>query len=155
MLCLKPLLWMLKCIFSCNHWRTPVNEGKCYCPDCGRGVIYQWVIIRCQTCRVRVDSHTVLRQVMPRHKCCPYCGENAFQLEYLESPSYFQLHKAQLSVREEQDYLQTRSRWSVYSFGESVGRTMEHTITKARYWLQASRPHTTGHPALLPVRVTG
>jgi hypothetical protein len=133
-----PLGWILTCLFSCGHWRTPVNEGKCYCPDCGHGVIFQWVVVRCGTCRVRVDSRMWLRQVLPMQRCCPACGERAFQFDYLESPSYFQLHKAQLIVRDEQDYLQGRSfHWSLYSVGQSITRSVEHSLYQSRAWLAA------------------
>lgn len=143
--------WLLKCIFSCNHLRTPVNEGKCYCPDCGRGLIYQWVIIRCAQCRLRLDGRTVLRQVAPARRCCAYCGERQFEYEYLIGPSYFQLNKAQLVIREEADYLQGRFQWSVYGIGKSVGRTMEMTFARTRGWLKPPEPPVQ-LLALLPVR---
>lgn len=145
--------WFLKCVFSCNHLRTPVNEGKCYCPDCGRGLIYQWVVIRCKQCQLRLDARTVLRQVVPAQRCCAACGEQAFRYEYLEAPSYFQLHKARLIVREELDYLQGRLHWSVYGFGETVGRQVEKTLAKTRAWLEPAQP-APQWLALLPVRVT-
>lgn len=154
MLLLNTIAWLLKCVFSCNHLRTPVNEGKCYCPDCGRGLIYQWVILRCAQCRLRLDARTVLRQVVPAQRCCSYCGERVFQSEYLLSPSYFQLHKAHLVVREEADFLQGRFQWRVYGFSQSVGRTVENallkTLANTRAWLEPAQPpaHLL---ALLPV----
>jgi hypothetical protein len=148
-----PLGWILKWLFSCRHWRTPVNEGKCYCPDCGQGVIFQWVVVRCTTCRVRVDSRMLLRQVLPVRRCCPACGERAFRFEYLESPSYFQLHKAQLVVREEQDYLQGRCfHWNLYSVGQTLSRSVEHSLVRTRYWL-ATAGVSNRRLALLPASV--
>lgn len=142
-----------KSIFFCNHARTPVNEGKCYCPDCGRGLIYQWVVIRCLQCQKRIESQTVLRQVLPACRCCPHCGESSFQAEYLESPSYFQLHKASLQVWEEHDYLGAEPTWSVYSiynWGETVSQTVKDALEQSQRWISGS---TTKQLALLPAPV--
>lgn len=136
---LSTLGWVFKCIFTCNHGRTAPKEGKCYCPDCGRGVIFQWVVMRCEECNVRMDSHTALRQLVPDQRCCPNCGERAFCYHYLEAPSYFQLQKARLMIREEADYLQGRYHWSVYAFGEtlgqSVGQKFEQVMQNTHAWL--------------------
>jgi hypothetical protein len=135
MMVLNTGAWLLKCVFSCNHARTTVNEGKCYCPDCGRGLIYQWVVLRCRDCRVRRDSHYRLRRVMPVQRCCPQCGDPAWWTDYLDSPSYFHLYKARLMVREEQDYLQTPAFWSLYTLSETVNRSVEQTVAKTRTYL--------------------
>jgi ribosomal protein S27AE len=146
---LASLTWIFKCLLTCGHRHTPVAEGKCYCPDCGKGVIYQWVVVRCTTCRVRVDSRILLRQIMPSSRCCPKCGEHSFQVEYLEAPSYFHLHKAQLIVRDEHDYLQDRFHyWTLYNVGQSISRTVEDTFIQTRRWLTTS-PQAT-HLKLLP-----
>ena len=99
--CIFPLLQQIgKCLFFCTHPRISVSEGKCYCPDCGQGLIYQWVLLRCGQCHGRRDSRYLLRQILPRYRYCLQCGEAAWQLNYLESPAYFQLHKARLIIRE-------------------------------------------------------
>ncbi|WP_373531023.1 hypothetical protein [Vampirovibrio sp.] len=127
MLVFSVFFWIVQRAFSCNHLRTTVNEGKCYCPDCGRGLIYHWVVLRCGGCRARLDSRTILRQVMPLHRCCPQCGESATQMDRLESPAYFHLHKAQLMVQEEADYLQSRFGWGLRSVAEVVRQTVADT----------------------------
>lgn len=96
--------WLCKCLFACNHGRTEVNEGKCYCPDCGCGLIYQWILLRCQSCHARRESRYQLRQVIPAQSCCIQCGETAWSSEILETPAYFQLHTARLRVVEEKDF---------------------------------------------------
>jgi uncharacterized protein (DUF983 family) len=88
------------CLFSCQHGRVSVNEGKCYCPDCGQGLIYQWVLLRCRRCRGRRDSRIFLGGVLPSHRYCLQCGEPSWQADYLEAPAYFQLHKARLVIRD-------------------------------------------------------
>lgn len=110
------LNWVLKCVFTCNHGRTAPKEGKCYCPDCGRGVIFQWVVMRCEACNYRTDSKISLRQLVPSQRCCANCGEQSFYYSYLDDPSYFQLHRARLIIREEADYLQGKHQWGVAAF---------------------------------------
>lgn len=146
MLVFSMFCWILKCAFSCNHLRTPVNEGKCYCPDCGRGLVYQWVILRCGNCQSRLEGRTMLRQVLPRQRCCSGCGEQAFHLERLENPSYFQLHKAQLMVQEEQDYILSRFGWHLSSMGEVISKTVSSTLAQ----LEPVRPSSQAL-AYLPV----
>ena len=93
--------WIIQRLFSCNHFRMRVSEGKCYCPDCGRGLIYRWVALRCAACHSRLESQTILQNIIPKRRHCSYCGERSFEQTFLESPAYFQLHKAQLVVTEE------------------------------------------------------
>lgn len=112
------LQWLLKCVFTCNHGRTAPKEGKCFCPDCGQGVIFQWVVMRCESCNHRADSRLLLRQLTPSQRCCANCGQASFYYDYLDDPSYFQLHRARLVVREEADYLQGRHQGNTYAFTE-------------------------------------
>lgn len=128
MLVFSMFCWALRCAFSCNHLRTPVSEGKCYCPDCGRGLVYHWVILRCATCHIRLDSRTLLRQVLPSRRCCPQCGERNSRLDRLDTPFYFQLHKAQLMVQEEEDYVLARFGWNLRSFGEVLSQKVARTL---------------------------
>ncbi len=147
------LRWILKCVFTCNHGQTSPKEGKCYCPDCGRGVIFQWVVLRCQDCKQRIESQTLLRQLIPAQRCCSQCGERSFYYQYLENPSYFQLQKARLMLREEADYLQGHYQWSIYAFGETLGKPMgahlASTCERALRWLTQPSPFT---PALITVQ---
>ena len=150
---LSTLGWILKCVFTCNHGQTAPREGKCYCPDCGRGLIFQWVVLRCQDCNQRVESQTSLRQLIPAQRCCNQCGERSFYYHYLEAPSYFQLQKARLMLREEEDYLQGRYNWSVYAFGETLGQPvgfhLSHAYEQTLRWLNGSASDA---PALLTVQ---
>lgn len=147
---LSTLGWVFKCVFTCNHGRTAPKEGKCYCPDCGRGVIFQWVVMRCEECNIRTDSHTALRQLVPDQRCCSNCGERAFCYQYLEAPSYFQLHKARLMIREEADYLQNRYNWSVYAFGETLGKSVGQKFEQV---MQGTQAWLTTKPRYAPVLI--
>jgi hypothetical protein len=100
--CLLYLLQRLQSIFSCAHTNARIDEGKCYCPDCGQGLIYQWVLLRCVGCRLRRESAAFLQNIAPMQRFCPDCGESRWRLEFLERPDYFQLHRACLLLREEE-----------------------------------------------------
>lgn len=41
-----------------------------------------------------------MRYVLPLHRYCLQCGESSWQVDYLESPAYFQLYKACLVIRD-------------------------------------------------------
>lgn len=157
MLWLNLFCWLLKCVFSCNHLRTPVSEGKCYCPDCGRGILYQWVVIRCNACQSRRDSKTVFRKIIPKERHCLFCGESAFHCEYLESPAFFQLAKAWLVVQETSDYKAHSLKWEIYGWSlwileNSFVKHVEQTWAQTRAWMDPAQPsaHTL---ALLPISI--
>jgi uncharacterized protein (DUF983 family) len=151
---LTVLIWILKCLFTCNHQHAPMSEGKCYCPDCGRGLIYRWVILRCPDCAIRRDSRYLLRQIAPAQRCCAYCGSYELKTETLESPAYFQLHKAQLIAVEDADFLPGHFLWSIASTltpDSPVAHYFRTTWQKARLLLEPPRPSTEAL-ALLPIR---
>jgi len=139
---LNEAVWLFRSLLTCNHWRTPVHEGKCYCPDCGRGVIYRWVVLRCYECKSRRDSRYVLRQVIPTERCCANCGHQAVRVEPLESPDYFQLHKARLMAEEETRPMTTiiLTAW-LEPFADEIAR-----------WFLTGAP-LRNSPALLPAYV--
>lgn len=138
--------WIFKCTFSCNHLRTPINEGQCYCPDCGQGLVYQWVVLRCTECRVRRESRYYLRHVVPAQRCCVWCGHDAVQVEFLETPLYFQLNQARLIVQEAQQYLDGRAAaWTICA--------LEQGWQTARQWLLTSTRTPSTELTRLPVRI--
>lgn len=144
---LSGLAWLLKCCLTCNHLRTPVSEGKCYCPDCGQGLIYRWIILRCTECNLRRDSRYFLRQAVPAERCCLHCGSTAIRWDYLETPSYYQIHKARLIVQEAQEYERQQAfAWTVCE----LTRATEEALHKTRSWLAGQ---VAPKPALLPVLV--
>jgi uncharacterized protein (DUF983 family) len=144
--------WLARSVFACNHARTVVNEGKCYCPDCGRGLIYQWVVLRCTACGSRRESGYLLRQVIPRQRCCPHCGDSLWHLDILDSPSYFQLDQARLMVKEEVDYNQQPYLWSLYSFHNALAASLERTVASTFAWLDPEADTASRRVlALLPV----
>lgn len=91
-------------VFSCRHWGTRIHEGKCYCPDCGRGLIFQWAVLRCVQCHRRVESRLWFGRISPVQRCCARCGHPEVETDWLSAPAYFQLHKAQLVLVSEEDY---------------------------------------------------
>ncbi len=92
-------------VFSCNHANAPFTEGKSICPDCGRTVILQWAVLRCEFCQTKRASRFIFRTVFPLENYCTACGQNETRLDYLENPAYYHLHKAILVVQDEHAYL--------------------------------------------------
>ena len=95
------VLGFLRWCFQCRHARAPVAEGKCYCPDCGRGLIFRWRVLHCTGCNHRRETRYLLRQIVPLQTCCPFCGEAEVQLKTLVSPFYYQLKHARLVPEED------------------------------------------------------
>jgi hypothetical protein len=127
---------LFRSLFSCLHARTSVNEGKCYCPDCGDGLIYRWVVLRCIECNTRRDSRYRLRDVIPSQRCCAFCGAQSVLREYLENPSYFQLHQARLVI-----FLEERQPFSLvnclsYLLGETLGAYIMNSIHNTTAWIE-------------------
>lgn len=142
---------MVKTFLTCNHGRTPIHEGKCFCPDCGHGLIFQWVVLRCGQCNSRRNSRYFLRQIVPVEHSCPKCGEESVRWDYLDSPTYFQLHKACLVIQEEEEYL-TRFAWPSSSWLRSKiqNKGVEARVAIQRQWQLFMTPS----PALLPAKVS-
>jgi len=86
--------------------------------------------MRCEACHYRAESQLTLRQLTPSQRCCSNCGQPSFYYDYLDSPSYFQLNKARLVIREEREYLQGRYHWSVYAFTETWSALREQTLSQ-------------------------
>jgi hypothetical protein len=95
------LICRLPDLIRCTHPHLKLDEGKCYCPDCGDGLIFKWVFIRCNGCQHRRNSISFWEQIAPQHPFCPECGERGWHLQYLEQPEFFQLHSASLVLLKE------------------------------------------------------
>ena len=91
----------------CHHRGLSYEEGKSYCPQCGCGVIFRWVVLRCQGCHIRRSSQYCLNSLVPSQPCCHQCGERAFRHEYIEQPEFYLLDKAMLIVQNEEEYWQS------------------------------------------------
>lgn len=129
-----PLAERLNALLSCNHSRARVVEGKTYCPDCGHGVIFRWVILKCVECHQRRPSRYQARQVVPAHRCCTFCGERAFTRQILCDPEYYQLRHALLSFETEP----VENPW--IEMGETLIRLLQETLSAVvRHWEETPR----------------
>lgn len=133
MLVFRGFLRILAGVFSCRHWRTRIHEGKCYCPDCGRGLIFQWAVLRCLQCHRRVESRLWFGRIFPVQRCCPHCGHAEVQTDWLSTPAYFQLHKAQLVLIAQE--AQREAQWQKYILEDSgsgfLGKSGLDTLFRA------------------------
>lgn len=88
-------------VFTCNHGRVHGTEGKTYCPDCGRGILLRWVVLRCEGCGQRRPGHYRFRHVIPTDAHCIACGHTGVERHYLIEPEFYQLRHALLSFEPE------------------------------------------------------
>lgn len=148
---------ILDSLFSCNHAGTPVHEGKCYCPDCGCGLIYRWVVLRCRECNTRRASRYRFRKIVPVQRCCALCGEREVFLETLENPAYFQLNHARLAIVYEERPPFHLGNWLRYLMGEPLADYAIAAYSWTLAWVenQLNTP-TARQPALafLPLKST-
>jgi hypothetical protein len=102
-------------VLACRHGSTRVVEGKTFCPDCGVGVVYEWVILKCKGCRQKRAARYWFNQVVPYQSCCSMCGEVACIEETHASLQFYQLSHALLikTIEEEEnyDYVSHLSEW--------------------------------------------
>lgn len=103
--------WM-KRLFVCRHNHMPMHEGKCFCPDCGEGVVVRWAVLCCSGCDMRRSSRYLFRRLMPSEAYCTRCGEREISVRFLENPLYYQLRHARLVWQDEEDFLLARSHLS-------------------------------------------
>ena len=151
---LKMLYPFIK-LFTCNHANTLVHEGKCYCPDCGNGLIYQWVILRCCECQTRRESRYQFRQVVPVQRCCLSCGAQNVRAEYLQNPSYFQLKQARLAIIVEESTDAAHWFWIRYLLGTTLSDYLTEIWQLTRVWIDAQLRPAPSKPAftLIPAYV--
>lgn len=107
----QPVVYVVQLMTRCQHVGIQAQEGKCFCPDCGQGVVFQWVVLRCQQCQAKRPSQYVYGHILPTEPCCVHCGHRDVVEESLENARYYQLTHAQLVRLDEQDY-QTQRDWT-------------------------------------------
>lgn len=138
---------LLHSLFACNHAGTRVSEGKCYCPQCGSGLIYRWVVLRCRECNTRRESRYRFRRIVPAQRCCSLCGDTSVCLEYLENPDYYQLCRARLMVIAEEKPPFSLTGYASYLFGEPLGAYVADFFHSVRIWVD-SAAQAPAQPAL-------
>lgn len=120
--------WLLDCFWrllrECPHFSHLEGEGKYYCQSCGLGIIARWVVLRCNHCQDKRSGKYWFRNIVPTERHCKRCGEREVRLEYLNSPSYFQLREALLVFQTEKEYL------------ASVGHLPQVTFSQISAWIE-------------------
>lgn len=125
-------------LLTCAHAPLSPDEGKYYCPDCGRGLIYQWIVLRCATCNTRLESRMGFHTLKPAKRFCPRCGNTGFQPQILEAPGYFQLEKAWLMQWDEANYLKSLFRSVLEKLDHLAGGTLQNACVWTFVWLDPS-----------------
>ncbi len=135
------IVQFLRALFTCSHVRSQVVEGKTYCPDCGQGVVFRWVVLRCGGCGQRRQGRYRFREVVPTESCCTFCGERAVHSQYLSDPEYFQLSYALL--RFESDPCQN-------TLADHIKVVFSSCIQKPFHYIQYSYAESSVIPLQLP-----
>jgi len=81
---------------GCKHTNAPMVEGKTWCPDCGEGLLFEWVLFRCTCCDQKRPGRYQFGKPVPQTRHCQGCGSAEYQTLVLENPEYFQLRHALL-----------------------------------------------------------
>ncbi len=64
---------------QCHHPNV-VHSGQ-HCPDCGQGVVVQWIQTRCQRCETRrMPKKLANGSITPAEKHCRFCGEQHYRV---------------------------------------------------------------------------
>jgi hypothetical protein len=112
---------------TCRHTRVAMAEGTSYCPDCGCGVVYEWVTLRCNDCGRKRQGQYCYNEVVPADRCCRHCGEHQVRKEVMDEPDYFQMQWALLELQAD-DYRQAAPTVVVQAWVEAS--TVQNSPTK-------------------------
>jgi hypothetical protein len=97
---------------SCKHRRMPMHEGKCFCPDCGQGIIVRWATLCCVGCGTRRRNRYLFGRFVPAEAYCIRCGEREVSVRFIDNPLFYQLRHARLVCQDEEEFLRAHSRLS-------------------------------------------
>ncbi len=78
----------------CPHPHAAWQEGKNYCPNCGRGFVLQWITRVCSHCGRRRPLQYARYGIALLQPYCQHCGTGESTLRVLEAPAYYQLQHA-------------------------------------------------------------
>lgn len=95
------LHWVTAILVHCQHKNLRPSEGKCFCKDCGKGLVFSWVILRCDHCQSRLPLKLQFKQLCPKDNFCMHCGHQEASIIALESAKFYQLDQAILVCLEE------------------------------------------------------
>ncbi len=131
---------LLKALVTCSHARANAVEGKTFCPDCGQGVVFRWVVLKCVGCGQRRSACYRFRQVAPVDLCCRFCGDPSWEARVLVDPEYYQLRYALLQYEPDPEEAAGRPDWG---YGVLVSLI-------ARLWAWLDPSPTQSPPLLCP-----
>jgi len=99
---------------KCTHDKIiPSNSGN-YCPDCGKQVVIQWHIVRCDGCCSKRKSYLVKNKLSPVENFCTKCGSPDYYVEEKEQIEFFDYDYATMireEIREKQPIKETIQVW--------------------------------------------
>lgn len=79
----------------CLHTNVnPLSPYDNFCPDCGKRVVAEWHIIRCNDCHSKRSGYYLFDRFVPYEKFCKRCGESDFRVEVKENIEFFDYYFA-------------------------------------------------------------
>lgn len=85
---------------KCKHTNiTPLSAGS-YCPDCGKEIQIDWMLLRCSCCNSKREARIIFNSIKPKSKYCIKCGSPECYVEKKETIEYFDVHYAVISKKE-------------------------------------------------------
>lgn len=91
-----PLVQGVRQRLGCQHHHAPMVEGKTWCPDCGEGLLFEWVVFKCACCDQKRPGQYFFGQPKPQTRHCQGCGSTEYHTLVMDNPEYFQLRFALL-----------------------------------------------------------
>ena len=86
---MNKLLTFLKKFLNikCSHSAAIIQNCK-YCPDCGKKIVPEWIIIKCKSCgHYREPSINYSDEIKPLKKYCFYCGSSEWTTQSYYEPN--------------------------------------------------------------------
>ena len=85
---------------KCVHEKITPDMEQGYCPDCGKLIVNEWYITRCNCCGVKMKAMLKNGQIIPQNHYCTNCGAHDYSVEKLEQINFIDINFAALVKRE-------------------------------------------------------
>lgn len=97
------LRWIISYISPekvCLHVNfDPLSPFDHFCPDCGKRVVAEWHIIRCDVCDTKRNGFYLMDRFVPYMKYCKRCGSDEYKLEIKENINFFDYSYAAFKIK--------------------------------------------------------
>ena len=85
---------------KCLHLRVSPNSGLRFCPECGKEIEINWLILRCKNCNCKKHSYLLADLLLPTENYCVNCGNVEYIVEKLSNLNFYDIDYAVLKKEE-------------------------------------------------------